>query len=189
MRRRDRSRRGLRSRVGHALARRAWLAGHRGRLLDDRAGPRPVDGREPGGGRRRAHRLGRGRPCELDATGRPLRPRGLPVRARRGVGGGDGPADGDRGRAGRDALPRRPSPDRPGHRSRDGRGRSGAGVRLTPCCRARLGPLGRHRRRGPSARHGRHGRRCGDPRAAPIMTPGRLDRRRLIQSAGRIVQR
>ena len=63
---RVRPRRRLRSRVRHAVAGRARMAGHRGRLLHDRPGPRPVDGRGRGGGRRRAHRLGRGRSSDLD---------------------------------------------------------------------------------------------------------------------------
>ena len=47
---RARARRGLRPRVRHALARRARMAGHRGRLLRDRPGSRPVDGRGHGAG-------------------------------------------------------------------------------------------------------------------------------------------
>ena len=122
------ARRRLRSRGRRALACRARMAGHRGRLLRHRPGARPVDGRGRGGGRRRAHRLGRGRSHDLDPAAGPPRPRRLPVRARGGVGRGDGAADGGRGRSRGDPVPRRPPPDRPGDGSRNGRGRSGAGL-------------------------------------------------------------
>jgi hypothetical protein len=65
------------------LAARGWQ-GHRGRLLRDRPGSRPVDGRGRGSGRCRAHRLGRGRSGDLDPAAGPLRPRGLPVCPRGG---------------------------------------------------------------------------------------------------------
>jgi SAM-dependent methyltransferase len=59
-----------------------------------------------GAGRRRAHRVGRGRSCRLDASPGRIRPCGLPVRPRGRFGRGDGAADGDRGRPRRDSVPR-----------------------------------------------------------------------------------
>ena len=111
--------------------------------------------------------------ADLDPAAGPLRSRRLPLCPRAGIGGGDGAADGGRGRSRRDPVPGWPPPDRPGHWSRNSRGRSGAGLRRHRGRCARSPPLGVHRRRGPSAGHGRHRRRCCDLRAKTLLTSRR----------------
>ena len=73
----------------------------------------------------------------------------------------------------RDAVSGWPPPDRPGHWGRNSCGRSGAGLRRHRGRCARSRALGVHRRRGPSAGHGRHRRRCCDLRAKTLLTSRR----------------
>ena len=110
-----RPRRGLRARLGDALAGHARMAGHRGRLLRDRLAHAQSMAESmatdiPGA------QLGRGRPSDLDAGS--LRPRDVPVCPRPGIGARAGETDGGRGRALGHPIAGRPPPDRPGHRCR-----------------------------------------------------------------------
>lgn len=105
----------------HALARRAWLASHGGRLLCSGTGSRAVDGRGCRGRCRRAHRLDRERSHDLDGGAGALRSRCLLVHPRGRLRGRHGGADGERRRSGRDLVPGWTPPDRSQHRSCHGR--------------------------------------------------------------------
>ena len=154
----------------HALARRAWLAGHGGRLLCSGTSSRAVDGLSCWDRCRRAHRLDRERSRDLDGGAGALRSRCLLVRPRGRLRGRHGGADGERRRSGRDLVPGRTPPDRSQDRSCHGCGKSGASL-SRGCGRcARFQCVGVGRRRGASARRRRHWCRCSDPRAPPDLS-------------------
>jgi hypothetical protein len=148
-----RSRRGLRPRLGHAVADHARMAGHRGRLLRDRPGARPVSGRDDGDGHRQAHPTG-SRATLASWTPQPdhydlvtclyIHVAGsVQELVRRSIEreiAANCCRPGDSGRARGDPVAGRPPPDRPGHRDRNGRRRSGAGLCRRDARRARLAP-------------------------------------------------
>ena len=151
----------------HALARRAWLAGHGSSFLRSGTGGRAAKSPRLLGPRSQRASIGSSATSRPGRQSRGTRARGLLVRPRRRLRGRDGEADGQRRRAGGTLLlvGRRPIDPRTG--SGHGRGMSGAGLsrRCGRC--ARCSDVGVGRRRGASTRRRRHGCRCRDPRAPP----------------------
>ena len=143
------------------------MAGHRGRLLRDRPGSRPVDGR--GLGADVAERIDWVEGDLATWTPQPghydlvaclyVHVAGSVEEMVRRMAAGVAP--------GGTLLLVGHRPIDPATGAADGRGRSGAGLRRSAVAALDPGPLGGHRRRGPSARDGRHRGRRRDLRAKP----------------------